>query len=120
MPFSVKASIIAIILSCLVFLLAIHFDNLTQEISGFSQPINIGFGIFWCVCIGWITSRVLRKKDERFVLVILGALCLSFAFLEGNLSIQNLYAVLSIVEVALFLLAAYLLNRPESKEWRDG
>lgn len=120
MPFSVKASIAVTILSSLTFILSIHFDKTDLEISGFIDRTNLVFGIFWCLCMGWIISNILRKKDERLMLVILGAICAFFIIPETSFNIQNMFFVFSTIEVALFFLAAYLLNRPESKAWRSS
>ena len=117
MPISTKASIATIVLSLVSFLLAMHFDVIGEQASGFYQEINIGFSIVWTLIIIWIIYSVSKRRDERLILVALGIICSGFLLVESNLSVDNLYVVFSGIEVLLFFLAAFLLNMPASKAW---
>ena len=118
MPFDIKKAVIALVISCISTLLAVYFDGLEiQEIS-FDNPLILGTNLIWALVVAWIIWDLLKGKNIKPTLILVGAVLLAFVaweVFEYGFGVPQMFYV---VELAMFGAAYFFVSSAESESWR--
>lgn len=117
MPLDIKKAAIALIISCVSTLIAVYFDGLEFEELSYSDPFTFGINSVWALVIAWIVWDLIKGKDIKLTLVLLGVImfaALIWDFIEFGFSVALIFHV---VELLMFILAYVLVKSEESKVW---
>lgn len=118
MPFDIKKAVIALVISCASTLLAVYFDGLEIKEISFKNPLILGTNLIWAVVVAWIIWDLLKGKNIKPTLVLVGAVLLAFTaweMYEYGFGVPQFFYVL---ELAMFGAAYIFVNSEESKSWR--
>ena len=117
MPSDIKRAAIALVISCFSTLIAVYFDGLSFEEISFKDPFTLGINILWTFIIAWIIWDLLKGKDIKLTLVIVGTIMLfslAWDISEFGFGMAQLFYVL---ELLMFVAAYFLVSTKESKLW---
>ena len=117
MPSNIKKAAIALALSCISTLIAVYFDGLELEEISFSDPFTLGINVIWALVIVWIIGDLVRGKDIKKTLVLVGAIMLAslvWDIIEFGLGLSQIFYV---IELLMFVAAYLLVKSKESIEW---
>ena len=117
MPSNIKKAAIALALSCISTLIAVYFDGLELEEISFSDPFTLGINVIWALVIVWIIWDLVRGKDIKKTLVLVGAIMLAslvWDIIEFGLGLSQIFYV---IELLMFVAAYLLVKSKESIEW---
>ena len=118
MPFDIKKSVFALVISCISTLFAVYFDGLEiQEIS-FNNPLILGTNLIWALVVAWIIWDLLKGKNIKPTLILVGAVLLAFVaweVFEYGFGVPQMFYV---VELAMFGAAYFFVSSAESESWR--
>ena len=116
-PTDIKKAALALIISCISFLIAVYFDGLEFKEMGFNDSFTIGVNIIWALVIAWIIWDLYKGKDIKLTLVIVGAIMsasLTYDFFEYGFGVaQAFYSV----ELLMFVYAYILVRSENSRAW---
>ena len=117
MPSDIKKAAIALIISCISTLIAVYFDGIEYEEISYSDPFTLGINIVWTLIIAWIIWDLLKGKDIKLTLILVGAIMLaslSYEWFEYGFGIAQIFYA---VELLMFVFAYFLVKSKESRAW---
>ncbi|MES2584122.1 MAG: hypothetical protein V4627_15475 [Pseudomonadota bacterium] len=119
MPFDIKKAVIALVISCVSTLLAVYFDGLEIKEISFDNPLILGTNLIWALVVAWIIWDLLKGKNIKPTLLLVGAVLLAFVgwdMYEFGFGIPQLFYAL---ELAMFGAAYFFVSSQESEAWRS-
>ncbi len=117
MPSNIKKAALALVISCVSTLIAVYFDGLELEEISFSDPFTFGINVVWTLIIIWIIWDLLKGKDIKLTLLLVGAIMLVsvvWDFVEFGFSVAQIFYI---IELLMFMSAYFLVKSKESAEW---
>jgi hypothetical protein len=117
LPSDIKKAAIALVCSCISTLIAVYFDGLVFEEISFSDPFTLGVNVIWALIIAWIIWDLLKGKDIKLTLMLVGAVMLGslvWDYIEFGFAVSQVFYA---VELLMFTLAYFLVNSKNSIAW---
>lgn len=117
LPVDIKKAAIALIISCFSSLIAVYFDGLEFEEIGYSDPFILAMNFIWVGVIAWIIWDLLRGKDIKWTLILVGAIMLAsliWDYLEFGIGTAQIFYL---IELLMFVVAYMLIKSESSKSW---
>ena len=117
MPPNIKNAAIALALSCISTLIAVYFDGLEFEEIGFFDPFTFGINVILALIIAWVILDLLRGKEIKKTIVIVGAIMLAsltWDFIEFGFGLSQVFYA---IELLMFVIAYFLVRSKDSIEW---
>ena len=118
MPFDIKKAVIALVISCISTLLAVYFDGLETKEIGYNNPLILGTNFIWALVVAWIIWDLLKGKDIKLTLILVGAVMLAamgWDVYEYGFGVPQLFYA---IELAMFGATYIFVSSQESKSWR--
>lgn len=116
MPVNIKKASVALIISLIASLAAVYIDGLEYEGLGFDDPIIFSVNVVWALVIVWVVWDLLRGKDIKWTLVLVGLVMLFSLIWDivdfGFGLAQSFYAL----ELIMFMVAYFFVQSPECKK----
>lgn len=118
LPFDIKKAVFALVISCVSTLLAVYFDGLEMKEISFDNPLILGTNLIWALVVAWIIWDLLKGKDIKLTLILVGAVMLAFVaweMYEYGFGVPQLFYA---IELAMFGAAYYFVSSKASAAWR--
>ncbi len=118
LPFDIKKAVFALVISCISTLLAVYFDGLVIKEISFDNPLILGTNLIWALVVAWIIWDLLKGKNIKPTLILVGAILLAFVgweVYEYGFGVPQMFYVL---ELAMFGVAYFFVSSKESTAWR--
>jgi len=117
LPSDIKKAAIALVVSCISTLVAVYFDGLKNEELGYGDPFTLYLNIGWTLIIAWIVWELIRGKDIKLILILVGIVMLAglvWEILEYGFGLSQVFYAL---ELSMFVATYYFVSTKESKAW---
>ena len=117
MPSDIKKAVIALVISCISTLIAVYFDGLEYDGISFNDPFTLGINIVWTLVIAWIIWDLIKGKDIKLTLILVGAIMLAallYDWYEFGFSTAHIFYA---IELLMFGFAYYLVKTKQSRVW---
>ena len=105
-------------ISCISTLLAVYFDGLETKEIGYNNPLILGTNFIWALVVAWIIWDLLKGKDIKLTLILVGAVMLAamgWDVYEYGFGVPQLFYA---IELAMFGATYIFVSSQESKSWR--
>jgi hypothetical protein len=118
LPSDIQKAAMALVLSCVSTLIGVYLDGVAIEELGFSDPFILGTNIIWVLVIAWmLVDLLLRRKDIRRTIVLVGVVMLAFLIWDLVEFRFGLTQVFYAIELAMFVLVFVFLRSDASRAW---
>lgn len=117
MPTDIKKAAIALLISCISTLIAVYFDGLEFEDLSYNDPFILGINIVWTMVIAWIIWDLLKGKDIKLTLLLVGSIMLVslvYEFIEFGFGLPQAFYAL---ELLMFVFAYIMVRTQASRAW---